>query len=171
MMKFIAFLTALSFVSSPLRSLAAEPVPEKISLPKIETPRGEDDVGAAISPMHKGLRAPFTGLLLSPLAVATLMAELSSYQEMLDIETRKIKQEYEADIEFRLKKLKIENEADTTILKAELATHKSTALYLEDQLQKEINNRPNVFLWASLGVVGGIGITLLTAFAVAQVSN
>lgn len=168
-MKFIAFITSLSIILSPLNAFAEDP--KKISLPKLNIPPGEEDVGAAISPMSKGVRAPFTGLLLSPLAVATLMTELTSYQELLEIEVRRLRQEHDADVEFRLKKLKIEHEADVSILNSRLETSNSTIINLGNQLQREIDNRPNVFLWTSLGVAGGIALTLLTLFATAQVSN
>lgn len=170
-MKFVAFVTTLSFVLNVSSVSAADPDPKKITLPKISVPSGEVDVGDAISPMPKGARAPFTGLLLSPRAVATLITELSSYQELLEIETRRLRQEYDADIEFKLNKLKIEHEADTSVLKARLESSNSTIIDLGNQLQHEIDNRPNVFLWTSLGVAGGIALTLLTLFATAQVSN
>jgi hypothetical protein len=170
-MKFASLLTALSFTFNSYYLHASEPDPQKIALPKVELPAGEADIGAAISPMPKGIRAPFTGLLLSPRAVATLIAELSSYQELLEIETKRIRQEYEADIEYRLSKLKIGHEADVSILKARLESSNLMIADLGNQLQHEIDNRPNLFLWVSLGAAGGIALTLLTLFATAQVSN
>lgn len=168
-MKFVALLTSLSLILSPLDAFAENP--RRIDLPKVDVPSGEEDIGAAISPMPKGIRAPFTGLLLSPRAVATLITEISSYQELLEIETRRLKQEYDADIEFRLKKLKIEHETDMSVLKVRLESSNTTISNLEKSLQEEIDSRPNVFLWMSLGVAGGIALTLLTLFATTQVSN
>ncbi len=168
-MKFAAFITAISLLLTT-SSLHGAP-PPKISLPQIDVPEGEANIGAAISPMSKGNRAPFTGLLLSPLAVATIISELSSYQEMLEIELGRVKAEYEADVKFRLNRLKIEHEADVSVLNVQIESANKRIIDLGDLLQKEIDNRPNVFLWTSLGILGGIGITLLTMFAVSQVSN
>ncbi len=169
-MKFVAFITAISLLLTS-STLYGSPPSSKISLPPINVPEGETSVGAAISPMSKGNRAPFTGLLLSPLAVATIISELSSYQEMLEIELTRVKAEYEADMKFRLNRLKIEHEADKTVLNTQIETANKRIIELGYLLQKEIDNRPNIFLWSSLGVLGGIGITLLTVFAVSQVSN
>jgi hypothetical protein len=169
-LKFVAFITAISLLSTT-STLYGSPPPTKISLPQIDVPKNEANIGAAISPMPKGNRAPFTGLLLSPLAVATIISEISSYQEMLEIELARVKAEYEADMKFRLNRLKIEHDADKTVLNTQIEAANKRIIELGDLLQKEIDNRPNVFLWSSLGVLGGIGITLLTVFAVSQVSN
>jgi hypothetical protein len=172
MKSFIAFITAISFLTSNNIAYGDSPFPkEKISFPPINSPDSEAHIGAAISPLSKGLRAPFTGLLLSPEAIATIITELSSYQSLLEIELAKAKAEYEASLSFSLNKLKIEHETDKEILLSQIKSSDKRIVELGILLQKEIDRRPNVFLWTSLGVLGGVGLTLLTVFAISGASN
>lgn len=163
-MKFISIIVALSLFASST-SFADSPFPKrKLSLPILEAPEPERKLGAVISPMARGNKAPFTGVLLSPQAVAEIIAEFSAFEELLKIELEKLNEQNEAELERKLKNLNIEHEADKKILLVQLETRDKEVLNLGKQLQEEIDNRPNVFLWTSLGVLGGIGVTLLTTF-------
>ena len=97
MKRIISFLTCLSIVFSSSAVHADE-----ISLPQTPKPvEGEVDVGAAISPMKKGDKAVFTGLLLSPRAIATMIAQTNALKSQIPIEIQKAKGEEKAQCDFR----------------------------------------------------------------------
>jgi hypothetical protein len=148
---------------------AQEPI--VLQLPKILTPTGERDPGEAISPLRRGDRSPFTGLALSPRAVASILAHYKFLQEQIDIEVERAKRETESKFTFEKEGLQIQFTADKEVLSAQLARSESETIRFKDLLRKEIDSRPNLTLWATLSFVGGIGITILTVFAINSATN
>jgi hypothetical protein len=144
---------------------------ENISLPKMETPVGEVDPGEAISPLKRGQRAPFTGVHLSPAAVARIIVELESFPEKLGIEQARLRDELNAQCK---KLVDDEKTSHETTKRTTDAQHKSDMVEIKnltEQLEQEKKNRSNVYLWAGVGVMSGIGITLLTVYAVNKASE
>jgi len=160
----ISILTFLTIISVNSISYAQE-----ITLPVIPTPANEIDVGAAISPMKKGDKAIFTGLLLSPKAIATLMTQMNFEKEQIKIETNKVKGEEYARCEFKLAEQKTTCDADKRILQGQIDTQKKDIEVLTTRLKDETSNNKNFNLWVGAGFVGGVVTTIATVFAIAQI--
>lgn len=133
---------------------------------------GEPDVGAAISPMKKGQIAPFTGVLLSPKATATLIAQLNVLQEQIKIEVDHARAEEKAKCDFRVAEVQTTAEADRKVLQAQVDARNKEINVLTGVIKQHEENRPNTPLWVGLGTgvgfVVGAGLTILTVYAVNQ---
>lgn len=136
---------------------------------------GEQDVGAAISPMRKSQGAPFTGVLLSPKAVATIVAELNSISARVKIEVDKTRGEEQARCEFKTSELRTTLEADKKILSAQLDERNQRINVLMRQVKEDESRRVDTPLWmgvsAGAGFVVGIAATVFTVYAVNQASK
>lgn len=170
--KFIAFLLVLLILCKSTRRASADTV----LFPEIPKPLAtETDVGAAISSLKKGQVAPFTGILLSPKAAATIVVQLDSLKEQIKIELQKAKAEEIAKCDFKTSELITKNESDKKIFAARLDEQIKVGLVLQDRLKKEESSRVNTPLWVgvgtTLGVITGIGITLLSVYTINQVSK
>ena len=132
--------------------------------------QGEIDVGAAISPMKKNQIAPFTGVLMSPKAVATLIAEFNNLPAKLKLETDKARAEEKAKLDFSVSEVTIRSTADKKILEAQLEERDKRIVVLTDQVSRTSQNGSNTATWVSVGTgVGfilGIVLTTATVFAV-----
>lgn len=140
---------------------------ELTKLPKIETPYGEIDPGEAISPMKRDQRAPFTGVLLSPKAVAKIIVDLKSLDDRVKLE---VKQAVETQNIICLKEkneITIKSDADKSILNASVQEKIRTINLYEEQLKKETNKTDPGTL-VGIGVVVGAVLTTLTVLAVSQ---
>lgn len=137
-------------------------------LPQVNVPESESNIGEAISPIRKGQKAPFTGVLLSPAAVATLSVRLNSFQDEIQLEINKIKSEAAAEAQLIIAQKKAEFEADLTIIKANLEFSEKEKEFLQKSLEEEKRNRPSRSIWFSLGVLTGAGVTLTILFASKQ---
>lgn len=143
-----------------------------IVLPSVPTLQpGEADPGAALSPMKKGQTAPFTGVLMSPRATATIIAELNTLDDRIEIEVNKAKGNAKAQCDFNLAEQKTNSDADKGVLQAQLDDSKKQNSILNDALKKANTDKPNVPLWTGLGAVGGVVATILVVFGVAQLTK
>lgn len=134
-----------------------------VTIPQAPTPLpGEPDVGAAVSPMRRGQVSPFTGILLSPKAIATIMVELNSIQDVVKIETDRVKAEADARCEFRVSQLKIAMEADAKIAQAKLDARQRELDVVTERLKKVENSSPDPLLWGGLGFGAGALSVILT---------
>lgn len=127
----------------------------------------EPDPGAVMSPLKKGQTAPFTGVLLSPSAAASVIAEIKSIDAKVAIEVDKAKKDASAKGAFDLKEAEVRCAADKKILQAGVESRDARIKILEDK----VGSAPNPVLWASLGAAGGIAVTALTVFIVTSVSK
>jgi hypothetical protein len=132
---------------------------------------GELDVGAAVSPMKKGQTAPFTGVLISPKALATITVELKTIQEKINIEITRVKAEETARCEFIVENQRIKLSADSMVLQAKNSSLLEQNKILQDRINKEEKSRPNVLLWTAGGFAGGVVVVLLTSFVQNSASN
>lgn len=162
------FVSSIILASFTLASTVRAEVP---SIPLPTTPPEEVDPGSALSPMSKGQKAPFTGVLLSPRAVATIISELNSTNEKLKIETDKIKNEQEALCKKTALDLKIKFETEKKLVVLDAEEKDRTINILQGRLSEEQKSRPNPAVWTAIGTAGGVALTLLTVFAVSQAAK
>ena len=142
-----------------------------VVIPSIATPEGEADVGNAISPMKKGQRAVFTGVLFSPGAAATVITELSTVDEKIKIEVDKVSRTCVSKCEYEKSELKIQFEADKKILLANAQEKDARIVILSSEIKKLESQQINPYLWTGLGFVGGTAVALLTIFALGQIAK
>lgn len=171
MKRFIASLLVVAQLSAVAPAFA-----DPVTLPAPPPPvPGEVDVGAAISPMKKGQIAPFTGILLSPKAVATVIAQLNTMQDQIKIEVDKARGEEQAKCEFRVAETTNRLETDKKILQAQVDEKTKTNVILTDQLKKAEESRPNLPLWVGLGagagLIIGVGVSALAVYATSHASK
>ena len=83
---------------TPIKALSEQPSAPTIPVPTLAA--DEPDPGAAVSPMKKGQTAPFTGTLLSPRAVAAVVAQIETQQQSVVIEVNNAQQKERAKCNF-----------------------------------------------------------------------
>lgn len=139
--------------------------------PKLPNPPAlvnEPDPGAVITPMKKGEKAPYTGVLLSPKSTASILVQLKSIDEKVKIEVNKARGEEKAQCTKDLSDQKVAYETDNKVLSATIVEQTKRIEIVEKKLKDAEKSRPNIALWTSLGAVGGVIVTSLTFFAVSQ---
>ena len=109
------------------------------------------EVEPVIIGLKAGDKAPFDGVLLSPEAVATIIAEREALENKIMIERDKAQQECKIEAKKDLDLLKITRDADLASLKAEKDAITKNNAQLTAALKEEIANRPNPVLWSGLG--------------------
>lgn len=144
---------------------------DPVQLPKVQKPANEPDPGNTISPMKKGQIAPFTGVLLSPMAVATVITELGSIDEKIKIETDKAVGKCVAESDFNFKEAQSKYLADKKVLQASVDEKLKRIQVLQDEIKKKEAEQTNPYLWTGIGFAGGVAVTVLTAFAITQATK
>lgn len=136
--------------------------------PAPELQSGEPDVGPAVSPMKKGQIAPFTGVLLSPKAVATVTVNMQLIPEQVKIEVDHAVAVEKAQSAAALNEQKIKADADAKVAEARLNAALAENKIVSDRLKKVEDSQPNLWLWVGGGVIAGAGLTVLTVWASSQ---
>lgn len=167
--RFLSLVLSLMLILGTVRPAKATE-DNGITFPDIPVLVGEKDVGSAISPMKKGDKAPFSGVLLSPKAVATIIAQIHAVDSQIKIEIDRIKAETKASCDLSLANQKATSEADKKILQAQLDAKQKLLSAVEEELKKQSSSRSYTPIWVGLGVISGVGITLLTVFTVSRVN-
>lgn len=157
----ISAVMATAILITPARGKADAPTMPPV--PKTSEP----DPGPVMSPLRKGQAAPFTGVLLSPSAAASIIAEIKSIDAKVAIEVDKAKKDASAKSAFDLKEAEARCTADKKVLQAGVESRDVRIKILEDK----VSSAPTPALWVSLGAAGGIAVTALTVFIVASVSK
>lgn len=176
--KIVSSVVLASFLSSQTifaQSVSPDPDPPKPSieneLPKPELLPGEKDPGLAISPMKKGQKAPFTGVLLSPAAVANVIVELKSFDERIQLEVNAaIKKEQAACVK-KLADAKTACDGDKASLQSSIDEKDRSINSLNQRIKKLESEQTNPVLWTSIGAGAGIVLTVLTAFAISKATK
>jgi hypothetical protein len=130
----------------------------------------EPDIGAVISPLRKGQIAPYTGTLFSPRAAGSIITQIDAQKQQIIIEVQHAREVEQANCTFKLSEATTHYNADKKISDAKLEERNKRIVILSEQLKQEENNRTNTSLWVGLGAGGGfivgVGITVLTIYAV-----
>jgi hypothetical protein len=148
--------------------------PAVLNIPPPELTPGEKDPGLAISPMKRGQRAPFTGVLLAPASVASVIVEIESIHERMQIEIRKAVEQERAECEKTVQDLNVKTEADNKIHQANIDGKNRTINMLNQRVKKleeENASRWHPGVWIGIGTAGGIALTVLTAFAISKATQ
>lgn len=160
------FITSCVIAAQVLSAVPA--FADEAKLPDPPALVNESDPGAVITPMKKGEKAPYTGVLLSPKSTASILVQLKSIDDRIKIEVNKVRGEDKAQCTKELADQKVAYETDNKVLTATVEEKTKRIEIVEKKLQEAEKSRPNVALWTSLGAIGGVIITSLTFFTVSQ---
>lgn len=136
-----------------------------------ELPQSEKDPGSVLSPLRKGQKAPFTGILLSPSSVAYIIVEMETFQEKINFEISRAVKINQTECERNASNSEARTTADKKELQAQINENNRKINILNEQLKKEKKSQTNPGLWLGLGVAGGVVLTVLTTFAVSQATK
>lgn len=150
-MRFFALLTifaSLTFYAFPSRA------------------EGVEVASIVVVPMKKGDVAPYVGVLLTPEAVAKIVAEAKGCQDKVAVETSKARQEERALSDKTAADAKAAAERDAAVA---LARQESLQKALQDttsRLAESERSRSNTTLYVVTGIASGVVATLLTVYVV-----
>lgn len=166
-------ITLLASMMLPQVAMAqSAPSPDPDPLPNQAL--NEKDPGLVISPLKKGQRAPFTGVLLSPASAANVIVEMETFQEKLQIEVNKVIKQENANCEKKTLDLSAAATADKKILQSSIDEKQRTISNLNVELKKLKDEKESAWspgVWVGLGTAGGILLTVLTAFAISKATE
>lgn len=143
----------------------------QVTFPPVAPVPGEISVGAAVSPMRKGQTAPFTGVLLSPEAVAKVIVDYNNAKEQTEIEAQKAREVQKAQDQLLIDNLMADLQREKAIADAQVKSRDGQVKILTDALEKAEKDKPNPTLWAGIGVAVGVAVTLLTVFVVGSATK
>jgi len=138
-------------------------------IPNVQLQPNEIDVGAALSPMKITQRAPFSGVLLSPQAVAEIIVKLNSINDVVNIETTRVREELLAQHRFEINDLNIRHTSQVDVLNVQLKAREQQINVLNETIKKIEDSQSNTPMWATVGFGSGVGVTLLLVLAITQV--
>lgn len=140
----------------------------QLNLPNVETQEGEVDPGSAVSPMKIGQKSPFSGILLSPKLIATVLAKLKSIDGRVSLATQEARETSEEVCRNEKNVAKIKSDADVSVLRARIDDNERNLQSYEQRLKLEIESQQSPALLLGLGAAAGTAVTFLAVFAVAQ---
>jgi len=124
---------------------------------------------AESNPLVEGQNSPCTGVLLSPTGVAKIIADKQKQKEQCDLNISKTKEEAGAHCNIQISSLTLQINEEQENFGQELENRNEEI----KSLQKIINsqNKPKHGMWFAVGTVSGVALTILTAWAIGQVTN
>ena len=146
--------------ASTSASVTISPPPPKAS--------AEPDVGMTTAPLKKGDKAPFTGVLLSPSAAASIIADIKNRTSIIDLEVDRAKKDANAKCEYDKSNMKADADADKKVMQAQIDDQKTTIARLDNDLKKSEAAAPSRTVWFGVGFVGGIVLTVVTVYGVTK---
>lgn len=152
MLRRLAFVLALSVASFTPSFASAD-----------ETPAWTMPV---ITPITKGAPAPYTGVLLTPEAVAKIVAEAKDCPKRVQVEADKARDEEKARGDKALADASADAKRDRTVLQAGIEQRDGMIKDLTTRLEKSEQARSNTWLFVGGGVLAGAALTILTVVAV-----
>jgi len=125
---------------------------------------------AGISPLRKNQPAPYSGVLLTPKATATVIANADLEKDRIALEVQHALADADAQKKFALSEADTKCTADKKVLQSTIDEKSSRLKIVEDELSKA-SDPPSRLTWAGLGFAGGVAATVLIVFGVSRVTN
>lgn len=123
-------------------------------------------VAPVVTPVAKGTPAPFSGVLLTPEAVARVIAEAKDCPKRAAVEAERAKGEQKAMDDKALADVKADAKRDREIFQAGIDQRDGNIKDLTARLEKSEQARGTAWLWAGGGVLAGALIVTLSIMAV-----
>lgn len=126
-----------------------------------------------ITPLKKFAPAPFEGILLSVAAASKYAAELEGKDALIKAERKNATQLETAKCDKDKADIATRNDTSTKILKAQLISSDAKLKVVEASLAtaEKAAKKPDTYIVAALGVVGGVLATIGTIFLVGKVTK
>lgn len=127
-----------------------------------------------IAPLNQGQPAPWPGVLLNAAAVGSVKFDRDHEQEKIDAAVQKAVSDVITQKSGEIDMLKVSFNSSLTQKDAILEEKEGQIKTFREEnkkLRDDLANAPNRSTWFGLGFVGGILVTVATAFAVSQVSK
>ena len=125
----------------------------------------------AISPLKKGQSAPFSGILFTPRAAASIVAEVNTARERTQIEVAAAVSSAEARKNYAYNEAASRCETDKSVIRISAEAEKKRVVLLEDEVKKLREETPSRGTWLSLGVVGGFLLSSIAIFATTRLTK
>ena len=135
-----------------------------IQVPQV--PANEQPVGQVISPLKKGQAAPYTGVLLSPEAVAKVVVDYNNLKAESKIEAERARAEQEAKDKFIISELKADLKQEKAVAAAQITNRNEQIKILNQRLAETESARKDTLWWTAGGAVVGLVGAALVAVAV-----
>jgi hypothetical protein len=119
-----------------------------------------------ITPVQKGAPAPFTGILLTPEAVAKVIAEAKDCPKRVQVEVERVRGEEKAHGDKALADAQADAKRDRAVLQAGVEQRDGMIKDLTTRLDKSEQARSSTWLFAGGGVLAGAAIVILSVVAV-----
>lgn len=132
---------------------------------------GEIPVGEAVSPMKKGQIAPFTGVLMSPEAVAKVIVDLNSRDEEIAIEVNRAVAEQQVKDQYKIDELNADLIQQQKIADAEKESLNKQLKVVNEQLAKTEKAKNDTPLYMGLAAIAGAAVAVLAVMGVTAVSK
>ena len=120
----------------------------------------------AITPLRQSQKAPYSGVLLNPEAVAKVAVDYNNVKSQIEIEVQKASETEKAKAQKAIDDLRADLQYNKTVSDAMLKSKDKEI----DVLLKQVNNlekyQNNPMLWCGLGLVGGVVITVATVLVI-----
>jgi hypothetical protein len=113
-----------------------------------------------IAPLNKDQPAPFLGVLLSPEAVAKIVADKDVQANATQLTLQHQVDLDKANVDFQLSQLKTTCSTDKSIIQAQLTDSQKQNAILMKQLEN-VTGGISAPVWIGIGIVGGIVSTLV----------
>lgn len=120
-------------------------------IPQIQQPAGENDPGNVLTVVKKAAPAPFTGILLSPRAVAELLSKMELAKKEAELAARRAEEQQRIKDEAEIKILQAKVQAESKTADERLAIRDNRISTLEKDLIKSQENKPNPVVWTLVG--------------------
>lgn len=156
--KFVSLLVALALVFTSLPCLADPPAATTAPVMLYAPP--------VITPLTKGQPAPFAGVLLTPEAVAKVIAEAQDCPKRIKVEADHARDVQKAEDDKVLADAKADAERDKKVLQAGITSRDGQIKDLTTALQKSESARKNNWLWVGGGALVGVLVTIGTVVLV-----
>lgn len=123
---------------------------------------------AVLTPMEKEDKAPYQGVLLSPDAIANIIADYKTFDDKMKLQLEKATAEADASKKFAVSELTATCEADKKIISENVADAERRNKILIDEQKKLEKSQKNVLTWTIAGAAAGLAVGILGFFAVSS---
>lgn len=136
------------------------------SFPSVASADEPEWTPPVITPIIKGTPAPYTGVLLTPEAVAKVVAEAKDCPKRVQVEADKARGEAKAQGDRALADVQADAKRDKAVFQAGIEQRDGMIKDLNSRLEKSEHARSHTWLFAGGGVLAGAALVILTVVAV-----